>query len=195
MVPRLVLASASPRRLDLLRQIGIVPDAVDPAAIDETPGKTELPNALAARLGLEKARAAAARHPDAIVIGADTTVAVGRRNLPKAEDEATARKCLELMSGRRHRVHTGVTVIARGVERSRLVTTMVSVKRMTPFEIDTYLASREWDGKAGGYAIQGRFAAMVKSINGSYSNIVGLPLHETSTLLAAQGYWASGTRS
>ena len=116
-------------------------------------------------------------------------------NLPKAEDEATARKCLELMSGRRHRVHTGVTVIARGVERSRLVTTMVSVKRMTPFEIDTYLASREWDGKAGGYAIQGRFAAMVKSINGSYSNIVGLPLHETSTLLAAQGYWASGTRS
>ncbi|MSP21093.1 MAG: septum formation protein Maf [Alphaproteobacteria bacterium] len=180
---RLVLASASPRRLELLRQIGIVPDAVDPAAIDESPRKAEVPHELAARLALAKAHAAAARHPDAIVLAADTTVGVGRRNLPKAEDEATARKCLELMSGRRHRVHTGVTVIAGGRVRSRLVSTTVSVKRLTPDEIAAYLASGEWDGKAGGYAIQGRFAALVKSINGSYSNVVGLPLYETATLL------------
>ena len=180
----LVLASASPRRLELLRQIGIVPDRIEHPEIDETPKKGELPPALALRLGLAKAAAIAARFPDDVVLAADTTVAVGRRNLPMAEDEATARKCLALLSGRRHRVHTGVAVAAAGKTRSRLVTTAVSVKRLTAAEMDAYIASGEWQGKSGGYAIQGRFAALVKSINGSYSNVVGLPLHETAALLA-----------
>ena len=185
---RLVLASASPRRLDLLAQIGLKPDAIVYPDVDETPRKGELPRDLALRLAEAKARAGAAAHPDAVVLGADTTVAVGRRNLPKAEDEATARKCLALMSGRRHRVHTGVAVgMPGGALRSRLASTVVSVKRLTEQEIAAYLASGEWRGKAGGYAIQGRFAMLVPSINGSYSNIVGLPLFETAALLRGAG--------
>ena len=185
---RLVLASASPRRLDLLAQIGLKPDAIVYPDVDETPRKGELPRDLALRLAEAKARAGAAAHPDAVVLGADTTVAVGRRNLPKAEDEATARKCLALMSGRRHRVHTGVAVgMPGGALRSRLASTVVSVKRLTEQEIAAYLASGEWRGKAGGYAIQGRFAMLVSSINGSYSNIVGLPLFETAAHLRGAG--------
>lgn len=185
---RLVLASASPRRLDLMAQIGLRPDAIVHPEVDETPRKGELPRDLALRLAQAKARAGAAAHPDAVVLGADTTVAVGRRNLPKADDEATARRCLELMSGRRHRVHTGVAVERPGgVPRARLVSTVVSVKRLTEQEIAAYLASGEWRGKAGGYAIQGRFAMLVSSINGSYSNIVGLPLFETAALLRGAG--------
>ncbi|MBM3507520.1 MAG: septum formation protein Maf [Alphaproteobacteria bacterium] len=182
-MPALVLASASPRRIELLRQIGIEPDRVEHPAVDETPAKGELPPALALRLGIAKAEAVAARFPDDVVLGADTTVAVGRRNLPKADDEPTARRCLDLLSGRRHRVHTGIAVVFGGATRSRLVTTIVVVKRVTPAEVDAYLASGEWRGKAGGYAIQGRFAALVKGIHGSYSNVVGLPLAETAALL------------
>jgi septum formation protein len=185
----LVLASASPRRLELLRQIGIEPGRIEHPEIDETLKNGELPPALALRLGIAKAKAIAARFPNDVVLGADTTVAVGRRNLPKAEHEATARACLQLMSGRRHRVHTGVTVIAPGKPpRSRLVTTTVLVKRLTTAEIEAYIASSEWRGKAGGYAIQGRFAALVKGIHGSYANVVGLPLAETAAMIAAAGY-------
>jgi septum formation protein len=186
---RLVLASASPRRLDLLAQIGLTPDAIVHPDVDETPHKGELPRDLALRLAEAKARAGSGIHADCLVLGADTTVAVGRRNLPKAEDEDIARRCLALISGRRHRVHTGVAIAPPGgVLRSRVVTTVVSVKRLTEQEIAAYLASGEWRGKAGGYAIQGRFAALVSSINGSYSNVVGLPLHETAALLAGAGF-------
>ena len=186
--PRLILASASPRRLDLLAQIGIVPDAVDPADIDETPGKDESPVHHAARLADEKARAVAARHPGAVVLAADTVVALGRRILPKAEDPETARRCLSRLSGRRHRVIGGVTVIAAdGTERRRLVTSTVRFKRLEPAEIEAYAATGEWNGKAGGYAIQGRAAALIPWLDGSYSNIVGLPLFETAQLLRAAG--------
>lgn len=186
--PRLVLASASPRRLDLLAQIGITPDAVDPAEIDETPLKRELPAVHAARLAEEKARAVAARHPGAVILAADTVVAAGRRILPKAEDEATARRCLAMLSGRRHRVIGGVTVIdAGGAARHRLVTTAVRLKRLDGPEIDAYIATGEWQGKAGGYAIQGRAAAFIPWIEGSYSNVVGLPLSEATRLLNAAG--------
>ena len=186
---RLVLASASPRRQDLLAQIGIRPNAIVHPKVDETPHKAELPHDLALRLAEAKAAAGALLAPDALVLGADTTVAVGRRNLPKAEDEPTARRCLELMSGRRHRVHTGIAVVSPdGAKRSRLVSTIVSVKRLTDEEIAAYIASGEWHGKAGGYAIQGRFAAFVSRINGSYSNVVGLPLYETATLLRSAGF-------
>ncbi len=186
--PRLILASASPRRLDLLAQIGIVPDAVDPADIDETPGKDESPVHHAARLAGEKARAVAARHPGAVVLAADTVVALGRRILPKAEDMETARRCLSRLSGRRHRVIGGVTVIAAdGTERRRLVTSTVRFKRLEPAEIEAYAATGEWHGKAGGYAVQGRAAALIPWLDGSYSNIVGLPLFETARLLRAAG--------
>lgn len=185
----LVLASASPRRLDLLRQIGVEPDAVAPADIDETPGKNELPPALAKRLAAEKLAAVASAHPDAYVLTADTVVACGRRILPKAEDEREARDCLKLLSGRRHRVLSGLAVRAPdGTTRQRLVTTAVTIKRMEPLEIDWYIASEEWRGKAGGYAIQGRAAIFVSAVQGSYSNVVGLPLHETATLLRGLGY-------
>ena len=187
--PRLILASASPRRLDLLAQIGVVPDAVEAADIDETPVAGELPRQNAARLARAKAQAIADRNPGALVIGADTVVACGRRILPKAEDEKTALQCLELLSGRRHRVYGGVAVILPdGSLRSRLVETRVRFKRLTSQEMAAYLQSGEWRGKAGGYAIQGRAAVFVANINGSYSNIVGLPLYETAALLS--GYCA-----
>jgi len=187
--PRLILASASPRRLDLLAQIGVVPDAVEAADIDETPVAGELPRQNAARLARAKAQAIADRNPGALVIGADTVVACGRRILPKAEDEKTALQCLEFLSGRRHRVYGGVAVILPdGSLRSRLVETRVRFKRLTSQETAAYLQSGEWRGKAGGYAIQGRAAVFVANINGSYSNIVGLPLYETAALLS--GYCA-----
>ena len=185
---RLILASASPRRLDLLARIGVVPDAVDAADIDETPARGELPSPHAARLAAAKGAAVAARHPAALVLAADTVVGAGRRILPKAEDEATARACLALLSGRRHRVTTAVTLIdGEGVARHRLSTSIVTFKRLTPAEIDAYLASGEWRGKAGGYAIQGSAEAFVRFLSGSHSGVVGLPLFETRALLAAVG--------
>ncbi|HEX7871579.1 MAG TPA: Maf family nucleotide pyrophosphatase [Sphingobium sp.] len=186
--PRLILASASPRRRDLLAQIGVTPDAVDPADIDETPLKTELPAVYAARIAAEKAAVVAARHPGAAILSGDTVVALGRRILPKAEDERTARQCLQLMSGRRHRVLSAVTLIdAAGKARHRLSTSIVLFKQLHPTEIDAYVASGEWHGKAGGYAIQGQAAALIPWMSGSPSGIIGLPLHETRTLLIAAG--------
>ena len=185
----LILASASPRRLELLRQIGIRPDLVVPAEIDETPLRGELPAAYAKRVAAAKAAAVAARHPGAFVLAADTVVACGRRILPKAEDEATARSCLTLLSGRRHRVLGAVELAAPDGRRSRrLVTTAVRFSRLTDEEIAGYLASGEWQGKAGGYAIQGRAAAFVPAVTGSYSNVVGLPLAETAAMLRGLGY-------
>jgi len=185
----LILASASPRRFDLLAQIGVPVTAVDPADLDETPLPRELPGPYAARLARAKAETVAARHPGCFVLAADTVVACGRRILPKAEDEATARRCLALLSGRRHRVLGGVCVIApSGRVVERLVTSIVSVKRLTEGEIRDYLASGEWRGKAGGYAIQGRAAVFVRALSGSYSNVVGLPLFETHALLSGLGH-------
>ncbi|HEY8572820.1 Maf family protein [Phenylobacterium sp.] len=188
---RLVLASASPRRLDLLRQIGLEPDAVAAAEVDETPLKTETPRLLAVRLATAKAARVAEAEPDAFVLGADTVVAVGRRILPKVESEAEARACLALLSGRSHRVLTGVAVIAPGGARAqRLVESRVRFKRLTPAEVDGYIASGEGFGKAGGYAIQGRAGGMVINLQGSYSGVVGLPLYETRSLLTGLGYHA-----
>ncbi len=188
-VPRLVLASASPRRLALLRQIGIEPDAVDPAHLDELSWPRQRPGELAGALAAAKAAEVAARHPDCFVLGADTVVALGRRALPKAEDADSARDCLMRLSGRRHRVHGGLSVHAPGGRTgSRLVETVVAFKRLEAAEIDAYLAHGEWRGKAGAYAIQGRAAAFVRRINGSYSNVVGLPLYETAALLTGLGY-------
>ena len=185
---RLILASASPRRLDLLAQIGIAPDAVDPADIDESPLKGELPEPYAARMAAEKARAVASRHPGAAILSGDTVVACGRRILPKAEDEVTARQCLALLSGRRHRVHSAVTLIAPdGTERHRLSTSIVAFKPLHPTEIDAYVAGGEWRGKAGGYAIQGEAAGLIRWMSGSPSGVVGLPLYETRALLVAAG--------
>jgi septum formation protein len=186
---RLVLASASPRRLDLLARIGITPDAVVPAEIDETPGKGELPPLYAQRMAAEKAQAVHAQHPGALILAADTVVAAGRRILPKAETEAEARAALTLLSGRRHRVLCAVTLIdGEGVARHRLSTSIVAFKRLSPDELDTYLESGEWHGKAGGYAIQGRAEALVRQLSGSHSGVVGLPLFETRALLRAAGY-------
>ena len=182
----LVLASASPRRLDLLARIGVVPDAVDPADLDETPRKGELAPAFAARMAAEKAALVAARHAGTVVLAADTVVAVGRRLLPKAGDDAQARACLALLSGRRHRVLTAVTVVdARGRARHRLSTTVLAFKLLTGIEIDAYLATGEWRGKAGGYAIQGHAEAYVRFMGGSHSGVIGLPLYETRMLLRA----------
>ena len=189
--PRFVLASASPRRLDLLAQIGIAPDLVDPADIDETPVRNELPRDHAARLADEKAQAVRTRHADAVILAADTVVALGRRILPKAEDAETARRCLAMLSGRRHKVIGGLVVIgAEGRTWRRLVTTSVKFKRLEKAEIDAYIDSGEWDGKAGGYAVQGRAAALIPWIEGSWSNVVGLPLYETAQLLRSAGIGA-----
>ncbi|SNS15675.1 septum formation protein [Sphingomonas laterariae] len=185
---RLILASASPRRLELLARLGISPDAIDPAEIDEAVGKGELPVPHARRLAAEKAAAVAARHPGCVTLAADTVVAAGRRILPKAEDEATARACLALLSGRRHRVITALTVIdAEGRARHRESVSIVTFKRLTDDEIAHYLAGGEWHGKAGGYAIQGAAEAYVRFLAGSHSGVVGLPLFETRALLAASG--------
>ena len=187
--PILVLASASPRRLDLLRQIGVVPDRMDPAEIDEAALKGELPVAHARRLAAAKLEAVAPRHAGAYVLAADTVVACGRRILPKAEDATIARNCLELLSGRRHRVLGAVELRGPDGRRlRRLVTTAVIFKRLSPNEIERYLAGGEWRGKAGGYAIQGLAAAFIPAITGSYSNVVGLPLAETWAMLQGLGY-------
>ncbi len=187
--PRLILASASPRRMDLLAQIGIFPDKIAPAHIDETPLKDELPTQLARRLGIGKAGAVAPDHPGDCVLACDTVVAVGRRTLGKAETPDDTRQFLQLLSGRRHRVLGGLTVIDQaGKIHDKLVSTAVVFKRLEKREIDDYIDCGEWHGKAGGYAIQGRAATFVKKISGSYSNVVGLPLFETSMLLKGLGY-------
>jgi septum formation protein len=188
----LVLASASPRRLDLLRQIGLEPDRVEPAHIDETPQPNETPRRLALRLACEKADAVALHAPGCAVLAADTVVAVGRRVLPKAETEAQARQCLTLLSGRAHRVMTAIAVIAPdGRRASRLSESRLHFKRLSPAEIDAYVAGGEWAGKAGGYGIQGAAGAFVMNLQGSYSGVVGLPLYETWCLLAGLGCLAS----
>jgi len=187
--PTLVLASASPRRRELLGQLGIVPHAVDPANIDETPVQGELPLEHAKRLALAKAEAVAPRHPQAYILAADTVVACGRRILPKADTRESAESCLKLLSGRRHRVIGGLCVIApMGKMAVRVVTSQIVFKRLSADERAAYLASGEWHGKAGGYAIQGRAAGFVAWISGSYSNVVGLPLYETHALLVGLGY-------
>ena len=188
--PPLVLASASPRRLDLLARIGVVPDAVSPTDTDETPRKGEVPRRLAARLAAAKAVAAAAP-PGALVLAADTVVGLGRRILPKAETEEEARRCLEMLSGRRHQVATSVALrLPDGRLRQRLVLTAVAFQRLTAPQIGDYVARGEWRGKAGGYAIQGRAECFVRFLSGSHSNVVGLPLFETAQLLRGAGWLA-----
>ncbi|MBA3520226.1 MAG: Maf-like protein [Rhizobiales bacterium] len=193
--PRLVLASASTRRLQLLSQIGIEPDKLIPTDVDETPQRRETPRGLASRLANTKAEVArhnAGRDPDlhgAFILAADTVVAVGRRVLPKPELTDEAAGCLRLLSGRAHRVYSAVCLMTpKGKTRTRLVETRVRFKRLSRQEIETYLASGEWEGKAGGYAIQGRAGAFVTRLVGSYTNVVGLPLYETMTLLMGEGY-------
>jgi len=185
--PSLLLASASPRRRELLARLGIEPARVIHADIDETPLKGELPRDYAVRMAREKARVAA--DPQAHVLTGDTVVAVGRRILPKAEDEATARACLELMSGRRHRVLSAIALLAPdGRLRERLSETQVRFKNLSSEEIDAYLAGGEWHGKAGGYAIQGSAEGLIAWIGGSHSGVVGLPLFETRALLKSAGF-------
>lgn len=187
MTPRLILASASPRRRELIARLGIEPGEIAPADIDETPLHRELPREYATRMAREKAEAAASA--DGFVLAGDTVVACGRRILPKAEDEQTARECLELLSGRRHRVLSAIALRAPdGTVREKLSETSVRFKRLTAAEIDAYIASGEWDGKAGGYAIQGRAEGLIVWIEGSHSGVVGLPLYETRTLLRAAGF-------
>ena len=193
--PDLILASASPRRLALLNQIGIEPEHLVPAHVDETPEKGELPRKLAQRLA--DLKALTARHKasvagfgtNSMVLAADTVVAVGRRILPKAETMEEAADCLRLLSGRAHRVYTGVTLITpSGARRHRLVETRIRFKRLSSKEMEAYLASAEWRDKAGGYAIQGIAGSFVVKLVGSYSAVVGLPLHEVTQLLAGEGY-------
>lgn len=185
--PPLILASGSPRRLELLARIGVTPDEVCAADVDETPHKAELPRLLAGRLAHAKAEAVATS--GALVLAADTVVGVGQRILGKARDEAEARRFLELLSGRRHRVITGVVLAGPGAERrARLVTSIVTFQRLTAAQIDAYLATGEWRGKAGAYAIQGGAEAWCRFLSGSHSNVVGLPLHETAQLLRGAGW-------
>ena len=193
--PRLVLASGSPRRLALLAQIGVEPDAIIPADIEETPHRGESPRALAQRLSSEKAAIASAmaiRREDvgpSLVLAADTVVCVGRRILPKCEILDEAEDCLRLLSGRAHRVYTGLALVTpSGARRQRLVETRVRFKRLSRDELAYYLASGEWRGKAGGYAIQGLAGAFVVRLVGSYSSVVGLPLSETAALLTGEDY-------
>ncbi len=194
-VPRieLILASASERRRDLLAQIGITPHRIVDSGVDETPKPRELPRMLVQRLAMTKAQATAQRRsasdPPAFILAADTVVACGRRILPKAEDRDTAAQCLELLSGRRHQVLTAFAVLAPDGRRVlRCVPSRVRFKRLTVPEIENYLDSGEWHGKAGGYAIQGAAAALISHIEGSYTGIVGLPLHELAQTLNGLGY-------
>lgn len=193
--PKLLLASASPRRLQLLAQAGIEPDGLMPTSLDETPLKNELPRSLAKRLARAKAEAAltlSARNPEqagSYILAADTVVAVGRRILPKAEFQEEASECLLLLSGRSHHVYTAVALATpKGTIRQRLVETKVRFKRLSRIEMETYLASGEWRGKAGGYAIQGLAGSFVVKLVGSYPSVVGLPLYETITMLEGEGY-------
>ncbi|MBE89359.1 MAG: septum formation protein Maf [Rhodospirillaceae bacterium] len=185
----LILASASTRRRDLLAQIGITPDRIEPADIDETPNKRELPRGYAKRMAQTKAAVVNASDNDNFVLAADTVVACGRRILPKAEDKKTAASCLKFLSGRRHKVYSGICLIVPGMGMvDRLVESTVSFKRLVPEEITAYLKTGEWNGKAGGYAIQGRAAGFVNFVSGSFTNVVGLPLFEVSQLLKGNGY-------
>lgn len=185
---KLILASASPRRLALLADIGIVPDEIAPADIDETPRVGETPRAACLRLAVEKGAVVAAGKPGAFVLAADTIVAVGRRFLPKAETKEEVRAFLSLLSGRRHRVYTGVALYAPGQRVvTRVSESAVAFKRLEAAEIESYVASDEGIGKAGGYAIQGRAAGLIRWIGGSYSGIVGLPLYEVAQMLAKTG--------
>ncbi len=193
--PKLVLASGSPRRLALLNQMGIEPDALKPSEIDETPRRGEIPRTYVNRLARDKAKGALDKVEidddlrDAYILAADTVVAVGRRILPKAETRDEATQCLRLLSGRNHRVYTTICLVARReVFRQRLVETRVRFKRLSEEDIETYLASGEWEGKAGGYAAQGIAGSFIVKLIGSYTNVVGLPLYETMTLLAGEGY-------
>lgn len=201
---KLVLASGSPRRVEMLQQAGIEPESLMPADIDETPLKSEHPRSLAKRLSKEKADNAAellqarGEGGESYILAADTVVSVGRRILPKTEMTEEAANCLRLLSGRSHRVYSGICMITpNGTTRQRLVETRVRFKRLSREELEAYLASGEWRGKAGGYAIQGLAGTFVVKLIGSYSNVVGLPLYETIGLLAADGFrihinWASG---
>jgi len=185
---RFILASASPRRLSLLAQIGITPDEIIPADINEDPIPGELPRDHALRLATEKAIAISGQNPGAVVLGSDTVVGVGRRILPKTETRDEAEYCLKLMSGRSHRVFTGVAVVdAEGLLRTRVSETRVKFKRLSQKELNGYLDSEEWDGKAGGYGIQGKAGAYIQHLSGSYTGVVGLPLFETQNLLTAAG--------
>lgn len=187
--PYFVLASSSPRRKALLADMGLTPDKIDAADIDETPQRHELPRQLAQRLALEKMRVVAAREPEGYVLAADTVVACGRRILPKAETVDEVRNCLRLLSGRRHHVYTGVALRApQGKILQRLCDSVVIFQRLTDADIEAYAASGEGIGKAGGYAIQGRAAMHIRSIEGSYSNIVGLPLFDVAQMLRTCGY-------
>jgi septum formation protein len=197
---KLILASGSPRRLALLNQIGVEPDRILPVAVDETPKKSELPRNLAKRLAHAKAMAAMAAlkaevngngkgDGAALIVAADTVVGLGRRTLPKAELMEEAATCLRQLSGRSHRVYTALALVtARGQIRQRLVETRVRFKRLSREDIESYLAAGEWRGKAGGYAVQGLAGAFVVKLVGSYSNVVGLPLYETMTLISGEGY-------
>lgn len=204
---KLVLASGSPRRIELLQQAGIEPDRVFPADIDETPLRAEHPRSLAKRLSVEKAKKAKnglkgdADAENAFILAADTVVAVGRRILPKAEMVDEASNCLRLLSGRSHRVYSGICLITpAGKVRQKLVETRVRFKRLSREELESYLASGEWRGKAGGYAVQGLAGTFVVKLVGSYSNVVGLPLYETVSLLSGEGFpvhfnWLSGPKT
>jgi len=187
--PDLVLASSSPRRVELLRQIGIVPDQIIPANVDESPLNAELPRKLVERLAVMKAGAVAQVNEESFVLGADTVVGCGRRILTKAESTEQARNFLKLLSGRRHKVYGGLAVICpKGEIYKRVVETQVVFKRLSSEELDTYLMSGEWKDKAGAYSIQGIAAKFVSAVNGSYSNVVGLPLFETSQILSGLGF-------
>lgn len=202
--PKLILASGSPRRLSLLQQIGINPDRLFPTEIDETPRKVELPRALAQRLAKQKAEAAYSKlrleedFVDSLILAADTVVAVGRRCLPKAENRDIAESCLRLLSGRNHRVYSGVCLVSSaGKYRLRLIETRVKFSRLSKETLNGYLASGQWRGKAGGYAIQGIAGSFAVKLVGSYTNVVGLPLYETVNLLIGHGYpvaqnWLTG---
>ena len=187
--PKFILASQSPRRLSLLAQIGVTPDAVSPADINEDPIEGEIPRDHALRLAQEKAAKVAGDNPDNVILAADTVVGVGRRILPKAETLDQAKYCLNLLSGRGHRVFTAVALIkADGDMTSRVVETRLTMKRLSSVELKSYLDSGEWEGKAGGYGIQGMAEAYISKLIGSYSNVVGLPLFETRNLLQGAGY-------
>lgn len=185
--PHFILASASPRRLQLLQQIGLSPTEVVAADIDETPAKSEAPMAYAKRMAQEKAAIVAAKHPESVVLAADTVVVCGHKILPKADDEATAKKCLKQLSGRRHRVFTAVCVQQGVRKRQVVVETKLRMVRLSDAEIASYIASGQWQGKAGGYGIQGIAERFIPWIGGSYSNVVGLPLAQVSSMLASFG--------
>ena len=188
-MPKLILASASPRRIDLLGQIGITADSIAPANIDETPLPKELPRQLAIRLARAKAEKVLSEHQGSFILAADTVVACGRRVLPKTINRDEAEFCLSLLAGRSHRVIGGIALISPNLKCfTRIVETSVTFKRLDQREHNSYIASEEWHGKAGGYAIQGLAAGFVRRINGSYSNVVGLPLFETTQLLQGAGY-------